>query len=585
MPSRIQFGRAVLALLLPALIAVTGCATGMAAKKPGARSGAGQATNAAETADYSEGAVSARTAAYAHYSTAILHELNDNLEKAADQFYEAALANPADEALVMEASERLLRIKIPDRTRELQQRERALEVLKKATDKPGAGGELYARMGLAYAFLGKKDPAIEADRMAIKKAPESFAGYQYLAQVYLQNKQIDEGLKVLDDASKQPGTDAAFLVELGDLSLAFARGGATNTVKGRAGDAYKRATLQKPDNPFLLQRLAEGLSATGESDLAAQTYLVLLEKFPEAPGIRDRLIEIYIRKEDRAKAAEQLRVVVREAPTNPQAQFLLGSVLFEDKNAAEAAECFKKTILLSPSFEPAYYDLALVQINLNQPQDALDTLRKARGKFQENFVGEFYAGLAYGRMKDHTNSLHHLTSAEVIARATATNRLTHTFYFQLGAASERSGRLDDAEKYFRKAIARSPDFAEALNYLGYMWADRGENLTEARAMIEKALKLEPENGAFLDSMGWVLFKLNEPEEALKYILKAVERAEEPDPTLLDHLGDIYAALKKTDKARESWEKAAAIEPNDIREQLRKKLGASTSTPAGVSGPP
>jgi tetratricopeptide (TPR) repeat protein len=557
---RTQIGPALLGLVL---LVLTGCAT-----TPRTRSSAiepaEETVPAATTADYSASAVVARTEAHAHYTAAVLHELNDEADKGAEEFYKAALADPADESLALEASQRLLRLKQP---------ERALEVLKRATGKSGASGVLYARLGLAYSFLGKKDLAIEADKLAIRKAPRVIAGYQYLAQLYLQSKQVDEGLKVLEEASRQASTDAVFLVELGDLYVTYARGGAPDTVKARAAEAYKRAAAEKPDNPFLLQRMADGLNVVGESDLAAQTYLDLLSKFPEAPGIRDRLIELYIRKEDRTKAAEQLRAVVRNAPTDPRAHFLLGSVLFEDKQPKEAEECFRKTILLSPNFEPAYYDLALAQINLNAPQEALATLRKAQDKFQQSFVSEFYAGLAYGRMKDYSNSLHHLTAAEVIARATATNRLTHGFYFQLGAANERNHRYEEAERSFRKALAQSPDFVEAMNYLGYMWADRGENLEEARGLIEKAIKQEPRNAAYLDSMGWVLFKLNRPEEALKWLLKAIEHAEEPDATLYDHLGDVYSALQRQEKARESWEKAISIEPNEIKEQLQRKLGS------------
>ena len=51
-------------------------------------------------------------------------------------------------------------------------------------------------------------------------------------------------------------------------------------------------------------------------------------------------------------------------------------------------------------------------------------------------------------------------------------------------------------------------------------------------------------------MGWVLYKQNRPKEALDYILKAVASSDEQDATLYDHLGDIYAALKQTEKARE-----------------------------------
>jgi len=108
-----------------------------------------------------------------------------------------------------------------------------------------------------------------------------------------------------------------------------------------------------------------------------------------------------------------------------------------------------------------------------------------------------------------------------------------------------------------------------LNYLGYMWADRGVNLQKARELIEKAVRLEPTNHAFLDSLGWVLFKQNQPQEALNYLLKAVELSPEPDATLYDHLGDIYVALRQPDKAQEAWRKSLGIEPSaDVERKLQ-----------------
>ena len=107
-----------------------------------------------------------------------------------------------------------------------------------------------------------------------------------------------------------------------------------------------------------------------------------------------------------------------------------------------------------------------------------------------------------------------------------------------------------------------------MNYLGYMWAEHGEKLDQARELIEKAVKAEPKNAAYLDSLAWVLFKQNQPQEALPYALKAAELSEKPDATVFDHIGDIYAALKQPEKAREAWRKSLSLEPN---EEVRKKL--------------
>ena len=583
MPSRILIG---LAGLVSAIFMVAGCSSVPGSRSSTPSSSSTPAKNSsANSVDYSPSAVKARTESHAHYAMAILHEQNEEFERAADEYFRAAMADPGNEQLVLEASGRMIRFRQSEKPddKSAEQRNKVVELLRKATSVPGASGLLYARLGLAYSMVGRKEQAIEANRQAIKRMPGSLAGYQYLAQIYLQGGQTEEGLKVLDEAAKQPKPDAGFLVDLGETYVAFGRAGSMDTVRARALDAFKRAAAQKPSNALLLQRLADGFAALGETDLAIDAYKRLIERMPGLTSVRDKLVELYLRKQDRTNATIHLRALIREAPANPQSQYLLGSMLFEDKQPKEAVDAFRRTILLSPNFEPAYYDLAAAQMNSEQAGDALETLEKARKKFQTSFVGEFYTALAYSRLKDYTNSLKYLTSAEVMARASATNRLTHTFYFQLGSAYERNQKFKEAEGYFRKSLELSPDFAEALNYLGYMWAERGENLEEARAMIEKALKMEPKNAAFLDSLGWVFFKLGKPREALAPTLKAIELNEEPDATLFDHLGDIYAALNKPEKAHEAWQKSIAIEPNEkVRSKLKNGGNSNSKPPAAGS---
>lgn len=515
--------------------------------------------------DDSPEAMERRTEAHARYATAVSYDWNEEPEEAAAEYYKAALADPTNESLVLEVSQRLVQLK---------QNDKAVEVLSNATAVAKASGILFAQLGRVYSLLGKRDLAVEANRMAIKKMPRAMLGYRNLAQIHFQNSQYEEGLKVLDQAAKQSNADANYLIELGELYTGFIRAGASPTAKERALETYNRAAKLNPTNAFLIQKLADGFAVVGESERAAELYLRLLERIPSWPGLREKLAELYLRQQDRKKAAEQLEAVIRNNPTHLQAYYLLGNIAFEDKNPKQAAEYFTKAMLLNPNFEPVYYDLAGAQINLNKPYEALATLDKARTKFQQGFVGEFYTAMAYNRLKDYTNVLKHLTAAEVIARATETNRLNHGFYYQLGAACERNQKYEEAEKHFRKCLELSPDSSEAMNYLGYMWAERGTNLTEAHDLIEKAVKSEPKNPAYLDSLGWVLFKLNKPKEALPWLLKSIEHSEEPDATLYDHLGDIYSALQQPEKACEAWRKALSVEPS---EQIQKKLGATTTS--------
>jgi tetratricopeptide (TPR) repeat protein len=434
-------------------------------------------------------------------------------------------------------------------------------------------------LGIVYGQLGKLDQAIAASRTAIKRSPEELAGYQNLFVSYLQNKQEQEALKLLDEAAQQQNTEADFLVGLSELYLTFINQAPSQREKisGKASAVLDRAERLNPTAPSLRLKLAEAYNSLGKTEKAASLYLELLKKLPDLPMLRERihakLAGIYLRTSDHKKAVEQLEAIVREDPTNPEAYYYLGYIAYTEKKPAEAADYFGKTILLNPDFPDPYYELALSQISLNKPDEALATLEKARQKFPQNYTLELCTGLAYGRKKEYKQAVQHYTAAEVIAKATDPSKLDDQFYFQLGATYERMGDYVQAEQYFEKCLQLAPDSAEAQNYLGYMWAEHDTKLARARELIEKAVKAEPKNAAYLDSLGWVLFKLRQPKEALGYTLKAVELSDEPDATLYDHLGDIYAALNQPDKARDAWTKSLAVEPND---QIRKKLEADAN---------
>jgi len=101
-------------------------------------------------------------------------------------------------------------------------------------------------------------------------------------------------------------------------------------------------------------------------------------------------------------------------------------------------------------------------------------------------------------------------------------------------------------------LALNASNASALNYLGYMFADRGVKLEEAHTLIHKALELEPQNGAYLDSMGWVYFRMGNLSEAESYLLRALDRVTH-DPAIHDHLGDVYFKAGRLKDAISQWQ--------------------------------
>jgi tetratricopeptide (TPR) repeat protein len=129
-----------------------------------------------------------------------------------------------------------------------------------------------------------------------------------------------------------------------------------------------------------------------------------------------------------------------------------------------------------------------------------------------------------------------------------------TTNFMRGSMYERQKKFDQAEVEFKKVLADDPENASALNYLGYMLADRNTRLNEALDMINRALKKEPGNGAYLDSLGWVYFRMNRLPEAEDAIKSALDKMTK-DPTVHDHLGDIYMKEGKLKEAITQWDAA------------------------------
>jgi tetratricopeptide (TPR) repeat protein len=545
------------AVVMVSLLALCGCRTGSGPDRQAGKPEAGAEAKEREDARSLE----QRAEAEARFMAGISHEVNDEPEQGLEDFYAAAQADLGNEALVLDLSTRFIFLKRYDK---------AASLLTKALAQPNASALLDARLAFVQLQTGKTNAAIHSYQNAIKKAPHSIIGYEGLFHTCLQSGQTNEARRVLEDAAKVAKPDAGFLVDFSEMCFLQSRvepKAATN-LTARAREALNRAVSMNPSNFFTLQKLADGLTQTGDRKQAAAVLLKIQELYPDMPAIRERLVNLFLRDKDTQGATEQLEALVRDNPTDPQAYYLLGIIDFDEHRYKEAAEHFRKALLLKADLEPAYYELAICRINQDQCKEALETLAQARAKFSTTFLTEYCTSLAYMRLKDYTNAVRYLTSAEIIASATDTNRLTHIFYFQLGSANERAGRWTEAEANLRKSLKLSPDFVETLNYLGYMWAEKGTNLAEAREMIEKAVKQEPDNAAYLDSLAWVLFKQGRPREALRPMQRALELSKEPDATLYDHLGDILAALREPEKAREAWRKALALEPTP---EIRKKL--------------
>lgn len=154
--------------------------------------------------------------------------------------------------------------------------------------------------------------------------------------------------------------------------------------------------------------------------------------------------------------------------------------------------------------------------------------------------------------------------------------------YRRGIAHERAGQWTLAEVDFLRTLDLRPNQPEVLNYLGYSWLDRGENIERAVAMIQEAVRQRPRDGYIVDSLGWGYYLLGRYPEAVAELERAVELRPQ-DPTINDHLGDAYWRVGRRNEARFQWERALSLDPepdqaDDIERKLREGLDEDDVVP-------
>ncbi len=259
-----------------------------------------------------------------------------------------------------------------------------------------------------------------------------------------------------------------------------------------------------------------------------------------------------------------------------RARILLMETYRQAKDLSKALQIGKDGIAKYPADNSIRSTYALLLGENQQPDEAVKLLE---GSLKNNAADrDVYLNMAqiYERAHKYGEAEQMARKAEALPGDARENEMT---WFLIGAIFERQKQFDKAEEEFKKVLNVNPKNAAALNYYGYMLADRGLRLDEAREMIQRALDQEPYSGAYLDSLGWVYYKQNKLTEAETALRKAVER-ESHDPTIRSHLGDVYAKQGRMEQATIEWEKSLAewhrSLPGDVENdkvaELEKKLG-------------
>jgi Tfp pilus assembly protein PilF len=81
-----------------------------------------------------------------------------------------------------------------------------------------------------------------------------------------------------------------------------------------------------------------------------------------------------------------------------------------------------------------------------------------------------------------------------------------------------------AVEMYEKALEIDPNNATAMNGLGFILAESGENAPRSIELCKRAVEKRPNSAAYMDSLGWAYYKSGEMTEARAWLRRALDLA-------------------------------------------------------------
>ena len=443
-------------------------------------------------------------------------------------------------------------------------------------------------LGKCYRYAGRDDEAIDIYERLVTADSLEPSWYWYLARLEMNRGDMDKGAAYLERVARLRN-DAKTFAEVGGI---YARAGRYD----EARQAFQQSVAldSSVENRSAFVGLAEALEVLDRRDEARDAYRAAIRMAPEELSVRKRLINHFLYSEELDSAVAEIHALLVLSPDDPERlrlgmiwyntydttraeslftaveqeeggylpAFYLGRIAEDRRDFKTAKERFRRVITQTDSIPDGWLHLGGVLFEEDSVAAAVSVLTEAAEKVPNPKAILYFVGASFARRQSYDSAL------SWFDRAYALDSADTRVQFAIASALERSGRFSQSALVFSDLLRREPDNAQALNYLGYMYADSGVHLQESLAMIERALALEPDNGAYLDSYGWALYRLGRLEEAEVQIRKALSVIES-DATIHEHLGDILRAMGRLDEAREHWQRAIEINPDNP--DLKAKL--------------
>ena len=438
----------------------------------------------------------------------------------------------------------------------LREPELALEV---ANNVKPVNSDVLSVMASAYRMLEDVESYRATYIRMAQINPESYQAFATLSELYLRMRVLDSAQWALEGLSQITPANYQVWNRLGRVSLSleehdkaleafdksFELNNTIENLNGLLGRAdvfegmnqhdsaiiaLKEALQLAGPNPMLLSRMAVCLTSLNRFDEAIIYVRQLVAQVPEDLDQQRRLGMIYYYADSLDQAEAVLNALILQNDVNDLNHYFLGLIYSAQEKSQEAKEQFTIVTGLAGTVADSWINLGLAYRTLGHTDSALTAYR-------------------HGLVK--------------VATAEDSVRLLYIS----GATQEEMGLVDEAISSFEWILAIDPDFHQALNYLGYLLADRNLRLEYALKLLTKAIEMRPENSAYIDSYGWIFYRMGDYKTALIHLKRAAEL--DSDPVMFDHLGDAYSANGDRDKARVWWQNALDLDPDN--EAIKEKL--------------
>lgn len=409
---------------------------------------------------------------------------------------------------------------------------------------------------------GENTKAINVAMSLTQAMPRSTAGWLTLARLLVEEKRTLEALKPAEYSYKLNRTNT-------EAILLFAHVLEKNGKSVEAIKLYDELFTQDPSLEELLSKTIALHKAFGELDQVLER-LETMSNFVERRSVGIEVQKAFVLWElNRNQEALSVLMNLHESqPESMQIQYLTALGHEKMNDFANAQALYEGISEDSRFYLPANFQSLKIfqaQNRMGAAYEIVHKLAKSRYVISEVFV---LGANLYAKEKKYDEAIAILN--EGFKKFPDNLQLL----FLVGVYQERAGKFDDCIATMKEVIRLDTNHSSALNYLGYMWAERGMKLDIAEKLIRRALSLKPEDGFYLDSLGWVFYQRKEYEKALEFLIKAANI--EPDEgVIIEHVGDAHLKLHRVDDARKSFEEALtkdSMEEED-KERVRNKLKA------------